>query len=122
MSRSVYITRMSNFLPNEPVSNENMEGILGLINETPSKARPLILRNNQIKNRFYALDKNGNPTHTNAQITKLAIEKMFDKEFTADKIQVLSCGTTSPDQILPSHAAMVHGELGGKAVEINSTT
>ena len=122
MSRSVYITRMSNFLPNEPVSNESMEAILGLINDAPSKARQLILRNNQIKNRYYALDKKGNPTHTNAQLTKLAIEKMFDNDFKADNIQVLSCGTTSPDQILPSHAAMVHGELGGKAVEINSTT
>lgn len=122
MSRSVYITRMSNFLPNDPISNENMEPVLGYINGTPSKARQLILRNNQIKNRYYALDKNGNPTHTNAKITKLAVEKLLDSKFTADNIQVLSCGTTSPDQILPSHAAMVHGELGGKAVEINSTT
>lgn len=122
MSRSVYITRMSNFLPNEPVSNEDMEAILGFINGTPSKARPLILRNNQIKNRYYALDKKGNPTHTNAQITKLAIEKLFDDDFGAEDIEVLSCGTTSPDQILPSHAAMVHGEIGGHAVEINSTT
>jgi 3-oxoacyl-[acyl-carrier-protein] synthase-3 len=122
MSRSVYITRMSNFLPNDPISNENMEPVLGYINDAPSKARQLILRNNQIKNRYYALDKNGNPTHTNAQITKLAIEKLFDSTFNADNIQVLSCGTTSPDQILPSHAAMVHGELGGKGIEINSTT
>src|SRR5262245_26764721 len=117
MSRSVYITRMSNFLPNEPVSNENMEEILGFINGSPSKARPLILRNNQIKNRFYALDKSGNPTHTNAQITKMAVEKLLDKDFTVDDIQVLSCGTTSPDQLLPAHAAMVHGELGGKSIE-----
>jgi 3-oxoacyl-[acyl-carrier-protein] synthase-3 len=113
---------MSNFLPNEPVSNESMEGILGFINGSPSKARPLILRNNQIKNRFYALDKSGNPTHTNAQITKMAVEKLLDEDFTVDDIQVLSCGTTSPDQLLPAHAAMVHGELGGKSIEINSTT
>jgi len=32
----------------------------------------------------------------------------------------LACGTTSPDQTLPSHASMVHGELGGKPLEIIS--
>lgn len=122
MSRSVYITRMSSFLPNEPVSNDTMEDILGLINDAPSKAKPLILRNNQIKNRYYALDKNGVPTHTNAQMTKLAIEKLFDKDFSVKDIEVLSCGTTSPDQLLPAHAAMVHGELGSHPMEINSTT
>ena len=122
MSRSVYITRMSKFLPNEPVSNDRMEDILGLINAESSKAKPLILRNNQIKTRYYALDKNGVATHTNAQLTKLAIEKLFDADFGLKDIEVLSCGTTSPDQLLPAHAAMVHGELGGHPMEINSTT
>jgi len=122
MSRSVYITRMSNFLPNEPVSNDTMENILGFINDAPSKAKPLILRNNQIKKRYYALDANGTPTHTNAQMTKLAIEKLFDQDFGLKDIEVLSCGTTSPDQLLPAHAAMVHGELGNYPMEINSTS
>ncbi len=119
---SVYITRLSKYLPNDPISNEEIENVLGLINGTQSKARPLILRNNQIKTRYYAIDKAGRSTHTNAQLTKLAIEKLFDKDFGLDDVQIISCGTTSPDQLLPSHAAMVHGELGGKPTEINSTT
>lgn len=122
MSNKVYITRMAKFLPNAPVSNDEMESILGYINGAPSKARPLILRNNQIKSRYYALDKNGKATHTNAELTKLAIESLFDADFGLSDIEVLSCGTTSPDQLLPSHAAMVHGLLGGNPVEINSTT
>lgn len=119
---SVYITRLSKYLPNDPISNDEMETILGFINGESSKAKPLILRNNQIKTRYYALDKMGRSTHTNAQLTKLAIEKLFDKDFGLDDVQIISCGTTSPDQLLPSHAAMVHGELGGKPTEINSTT
>ena len=119
---SVYITRLSMYLPNDPISNDEMETILGFINGESSKAKPLILRNNQIKTRYYALDKIGRSTHTNAQLTKLAIEKLFDKDFTLNDVQIISCGTTSPDQLLPSHAAMVHGELGGKPTEINSTT
>ncbi|AYB31737.1 beta-ketoacyl-ACP synthase III [Chryseolinea soli] len=122
MNRSVYITRLASFLPNEPVSNEEIEGILGLINHQSSKAKPLILRNNQIKTRYYASDKQGNTTHTNTDLTTKAVEKLLDKDFTLDQIEVLSCGTTTPDQMLPAHAAMVHGVLGGQPVEINSAT
>lgn len=122
MNRSVYITRLASFLPNEPISNDQMESILGLINEQPSKAKPLILRNNQIKTRYYALDSAGRTTHTNAALTKGAITKLFDDDFGVADLEVLSCGTTTPDQLLPAHAAMVHGDLGGKATEINSTT
>ncbi|NJM25568.1 MAG: beta-ketoacyl-ACP synthase III [Bacteroidia bacterium] len=122
MNRSVYITRLASFLPNEPVVNDEIESILGLINGLPSKAKPLILRNNKIKKRYYAMDRNGQRTHTNAQLTSVAVEKLFDDDFTKEDVQILSCGTTSPDQVLPAHAAMVHGILGGHPVEINSAT
>ena len=122
MNRSVYITRLASFLPNEPVSNDEIESILGLINHQSSKAKPLILRNNQIKTRYYASDKQGNTTHTNTDLTTKAVEKLLDKDFTLEQIEVLSCGTTTPDQLLPAHAAMVHGVLGGIPVEINSAT
>src|SRR5882762_3938708 len=122
MNRSVYITRLASFLPNEPVSNDEIESILGLINHQSSKAKPLILRNNQIKTRYYASDKQGNTTHTNTELTTKAVEKLLDKDFTLEQIEVLSCGTTTPDQLLPAHAAMVHGVLGGIPVEINSAT
>lgn len=119
----VFITKASTYLPNEPVSNDEMESYLGLVNNTPSKARSLILRNNKIKTRYYALDKNGKPTHTNAQITAKAIEGLFDENFRKEDMELLSCGTTSADQIQPSHASMVHGELNiGKSVEINTST
>jgi len=122
MKRNVYITRLSKYLPNDPVSNDDMEDILGLINGLSSKAKPLILRNNQIKTRYYALDKKGNATHSNAELTKRAVENLFDEKFGVENVDVLSCGTSSPDQILPAHAAMVHGLLGGHGIEINSTT
>jgi len=119
----VFITKASTYLPNEPVSNEEMESYLGLVNNTPSKARALILRNNKIKTRYYALDKNGNATHTNAQITAKAVEGLFDEKFNRADMQLLSCGTSSADQIQPSHSSMVHGELNiGKSIEINTAT
>lgn len=116
----VYITRISKFLPNEPVSNDEMEKKLGLVNGKTSKARRIVLRNNQIKNRYYAIDNNGNITHNNAQLTSEAVKQLCDNDFKKEDIQLLSCGTSSPDQILPSHTAMVHGFLKNGNIEINS--
>jgi 3-oxoacyl-[acyl-carrier-protein] synthase-3 len=42
----VYITDVAIFLPNAPVNNEQMEDILGKINQLPSRTRRMILRNN----------------------------------------------------------------------------
>lgn len=124
MSRlsNVFINRVSKFLPNKPISNEEMEEVLGMIAGIPSKARRIVLRNNGIKERYYALDKNGNVTHSNAELSKLAIEKLFDSNFTKKDVSLLSCGTSTPDQLLPSHAAMVHGELANRNLELNSSS
>ncbi|MCF1190185.1 beta-ketoacyl-ACP synthase III [Mangrovimonas sp. AS39] len=118
--KEVYITRISKFLPNRPISNDEMEDKLGLINGQHSKGRRIVLRNNQIKTRYYAIDDNGNITHNNAQLTKEAVERLCDDDFKTTDIELLSCGTSSPDQILPSHAAMVHGFLKNGNIEINS--
>ena len=47
----VYITKASKFLPNAPVSNDEMETFLGMVDGKPSKARRVILRRNGIKQR-----------------------------------------------------------------------
>ncbi|MES1214376.1 MAG: beta-ketoacyl-ACP synthase III [Bacteroidota bacterium] len=110
--KEVYITRTSNFFPNNPVSNDEMEEYLGLINKKASKSRRIVLRNNGITNRYYALTKEGKITHTNAQMTALAIRKLFnDDPEQLKSFQLLSCGTSSPDQMMPSHGVMVHGWL-----------
>lgn len=118
----VYITKAGKYLPNEAISNDEMESYLGLINDAASKARRIILRNNRITSRHYALDANGNSTHNNAELTQLAIEKLYDGQFSAKDMELLSCGTSTPDNFLPSHAAMVHGLLKNQSVELNSST
>ena len=115
--RPVYITRLSKYLPNEPVSNDQMEGILGMVNDKPSRARLLVLRNNGIKTRYYAV-KNGQKTHSNAQLAAVAIKGLFDDQLPISELDLLATGTTSPEQILPSHASMVHSELGVGNIEI----
>lgn len=108
----VYITRTANFFPNNPVSNDEMEEYLGYINSKPSKSRRIVLRNNGITNRYYALEKGGKVTHTNAEMTANAVKALFNGTPGAIKsMQLLSCGTSSPDQLMPSHGVMVHGCL-----------
>ncbi|MBG9378484.1 beta-ketoacyl-ACP synthase III [Panacibacter sp. DH6] len=118
----VYIVNTAHFFPNDPVSNDEMEEYLGYINNKPSKSKRIVLRNNGIKRRFYALSKGGKPTHTNAQITAEAIRLLFkDDPGGLKHLELLSCGTSSPDQIMPSHACMVHGWLpDSNAVEVVS--
>jgi 3-oxoacyl-[acyl-carrier-protein] synthase-3 len=107
-----YITRIAKFLPNEAVSNDEMEQYLGYINGKPSKSKAIILRNNKIKNRYYALTKAGAVTHTNAEMASLAVRALFDGSPEGLKqLDMLSCATSSPDQLMPSHGVMVHGYL-----------
>jgi len=119
---AVYITRLSKYLPNEPVQNDEMEQVLGMINGKPSRAKSIVLRNNGIKTRYYAF-RNGVRTHTNAELAANAVKLLFDDNLPISNLQLLAAGTTSPEQLLPSHAAMVHGELGiNKNIEIISAT
>ncbi len=122
MISKAYITASSKYLPNKPVSNEEMEEYLGLINGSKSRSKNIILRNNKITSRYYAIDKKGNSTHSNTDITVEAIQKLFDDHFKLNDIELLACGTTSPDQLLPGHASMVHGKLKCNPIEIISAS
>ncbi len=118
--KEVYITKTAQFLPNEPVSNEEMGKKLGYLNNS-ERVQKIILRRNGIKNRHYAFDDEGNLTHTNAALTYEAIKGLYDEEFTEKDVEIISVGTTSPDQILPAHAVMVHGLMKeGDKIEINT--
>lgn len=108
---NAYITKIAKFLPNDPVGNDEMEAVLGQVGDKPSKARRIILARNGIKQRYYAMDKNGNFTHTNVEMAANAIRGLCGDGFSIDDIDVLACGTSSPEQLIPSHAVMVHGAL-----------
>src|SRR5690606_33197383 len=108
--RPVYITRLSTYLPNEPVGNDEMEKVLGMVNGRPSKARTVVLRNNGIKTRYYAF-RNGVSTHSNVEMAANAIHALFDEKIPIEKMEILAVGTSSPEQVIPSQASMVHGAL-----------
>ncbi|ACA14753.1 3-Oxoacyl-(acyl-carrier-protein (ACP)) synthase III domain protein [Methylobacterium sp. 4-46] len=117
-----YITNTSLFLPNRPVGNDEMEAVLGIAGSKPSALRPLILEKNGIKARHYAIDpETGRATHTNAEMTAAAVRGLFAGEPEGlESLDFLACGTSSPDQVRPSHAVMVHGLLRSPPCEVAS--
>jgi len=122
MNTHVYITATSKFLPNSAIENEDMEQYLGLINSKPSRVRRIVLKQNGIKSRYYALDKNQKITHTNAELAFLSVKKLFSDEKIPEDIGVLACATGNPDQLLPSHASMVHGLMKNRPMELHSAS
>lgn len=113
-----YIIDAAVFLPNDPVSNDAIESVLGRIGDLPSKTRRIVLKNNQIHTRYYAVDPNtGQLTHTNAGMTAAAIRKLEGGHFNVNQIDCLCCGTSTPDVLIPGHALMVLGELSGPECE-----
>jgi 3-oxoacyl-[acyl-carrier-protein] synthase-3 len=117
-----FITATAAALPNAPVGNEAIEAVLGRIGGRPSRARGIVLRQNGIKSRHYAIDPaTGLPTHSNASLTAEAVRALGASGFDVGSIRCLVTGTSMPDQTMPGHGPMVHGELGNPACEVVST-
>jgi 3-oxoacyl-[acyl-carrier-protein] synthase III len=119
----VFINDIAAFLPNDPVDNDAIEDVLGRINNIPSRAKRIVLRNNKIETRYYALNPSTRRlTHNNAQLTAAAIRGLKPYAgFSPADIECLCCGTTAPDLLFPGHALMVLGELGIEECEAVTT-
>lgn len=120
---SAYINGIGVFLPNQPVTNDEIENVLGMIQGKPSRSKNRILKNNGIKTRYYAIDPvTGKQTHNNTQLTAEAIRNLAkNANFNLEDLDCLACGTSGPDQLFPHHGLMVHGELGFPPCEAVST-
>lgn len=117
MGNDVFLTRTASFLPLAPVGNDEMEKVLGMVGDKPSKARRIVLRNNGIRFRHYALDpETGEPVMSNAQMAARAVEGLGE----VGPVDSLSAATSRPDQLMPGHGVMVHGELGWPRMEVLS--
>ncbi|CAH0152494.1 3-oxoacyl-[acyl-carrier-protein] synthase 3 [Pseudomonas sp. Bi70] len=122
MVAPVFINRISASLPHGPVDNEQMEARLGMVGDKPSRARKLVLRRNGIQQRHYVIDPlTGEPSMSNAQLSAAAIRGLVGDDFALDSLDCLVASTSSPDQLMPGHAVMVHGELGNPPCEVATT-
>ena len=119
--QKVYLTSAGVFLPNQPISNNEMEEYLGQINGKNSSVKDRILKQNGITTRYYAINKKQESTHSNAQMAAMAVQEALAKSsLKAKNIELLCTGTTQGDLPVPGFASMVHGELDFSNCEIAS--
>jgi len=119
--RDVFITAAGAYLPGEPVDNDRIEDVLGLVDGKPSRLKKRILKSNGIKTRHYALDERGQTTELNEELAVKAVHAALARsELTLDDVEMLAAGTTQGDLPIPGFASMVHGRLGGPPMEILS--
>jgi 3-oxoacyl-[acyl-carrier-protein] synthase-3 len=112
---------MGTFLPGEPVSNDEMEDYLGRINGQSSAVKPRILKQNGIKTRHYALDKNQQSQYLNADLAANAIENALkSSNLSASEIELLITATTQGDLPVPGFASMVHARTAINSCELAS--
>lgn len=122
--KNAYINYSSSFLPNEPVENHEIENILGSLGKKYIRLKEIVLKNNGIKTRYYAIDrKTLSKTHNNYELTSFAIKEVIKKSgISYSDIHGLACGTSTPDFFFPSHASMVQGELKLPQMDILSSS
>lgn len=117
----VYINSLGCFLPGAPVSNNEMEDYIGKIHGKSSRYKSLVLRQNRIKTRYYALDKNGKSLYSNSQMAAAAIKNAVSKsEILLSDFSFLATSTSIGDVMLPGLASNVHSELNIKPIELAS--
>lgn len=121
MKNSAYITASGTFLPGLPVSNEQMEARLGLIAGKPSRLKKRMLAQNGITTRHYALDDQQHTTHRNSEMAASAVRNALSRaNMRIQDVEQLVAATSQGDLPLPGFGSMVHGELGGDALEVTT--
>ncbi len=117
-----FLTGLGVCLPNDPVRNDQIDTVLGSLGRSSERIKRRILMNNGIRQRYYAIDPaTGAQTHTNARLAAESILALCrDTRFSVRDLSCLACGTSSPDQLIPSHASMVQAELGFGPCELAS--
>lgn len=119
--KEVYITSSGTFLPNSAISNEEIEDYLGRINGKESRAKNRILNQNGIKNRYFAINKNQETTHSNAELAINAVNNALNKSnLRTSDVELLCTGTTQADLPIPGFASMVHAGLDINRCEVAS--
>jgi 3-oxoacyl-[acyl-carrier-protein] synthase-3 len=109
---AAYITQTGQFLPGDPIDNDQMEAYLGQIQGKPSRVKRRILTSNGIRQRHYALDRQQQTTHLNHQMAALAVrDALGPSNLDPTQVDLLCAATTWPDLLVPGFASMVHGTL-----------
>lgn len=116
-----YLTAFGEFLPGNPVRNENIEDHIGIVGDGISKYKKMVLRQNKIETRHYASNADGTFEYTVAELASQAILKAVENsESEIDDLDFLATSCSIHDSILPGLASLVHSKLGVDNIDISS--
>ncbi len=119
---NAYITATGSHLPGPPIGNDEIEQILGLIGNKPSRLRRRILKANGIRTRHYAINAQHETTDTVSGMgAKAANACLSASLLDAESIAMLACATTQGDFVAPGFASLMQAELGIPRAEIHTT-
>ena len=109
---SAYMNRIGNFLPGEPINNDEMEEYVGKIASRPSRISERILNSNGIQKRYYAIDKQQQRLYYNSQMAEFAARAAISQSnLEPGAIDLLACATTLPHLLVSGFVSTVQGEL-----------
>ncbi|MEZ0470182.1 iron-containing redox enzyme family protein [Luteimonas salinilitoris] len=114
----VYITATGAYYPGPAIDNEAIDRYIEPINALSPRLKRRILGENGILTRHYAIDEDGNSTHSCAGLAAAAVRACLgeDREAALRGIGLLAAATSSGDLLLPGFANMVQAELGAPAM------
>lgn len=116
---NAYITSTGSFLPGPPVSNDEMEDLLGRVNGKKSRLKHRILEANGIVSRHYAIDAEHRTRYSVSDMGIRAAENCLEHTAVArNRIGMLSAATTQGDLPAPGLGSMIQAGLGIPAVEL----
>ncbi len=117
----VYLTGTGSFLPGEAVNNEQMDDYIAPINAQSLKIKRRILDDNGIKTRYYAIDVEGNPRYSAAQMGVEAVRQgLGHAGSTVGDVTLLAVATSGGDVLMPGFGNMLQGELQAPPMEVRN--
>ncbi|WP_076073108.1 3-oxoacyl-[acyl-carrier-protein] synthase III C-terminal domain-containing protein [Sphingomonas montana] len=121
MLRSAFITRTAQSLPGPPIDNDRMGAFIGSVSPASDRYGRLVLRQNRIRTRHYAIRPDGTSDWTVAGLGADALRLLLaGAEVDRRAIGFLATATTQNDLLVPGLASGVHAASGLPPVEIAS--
>ncbi len=118
----VFIAGTGFHLPGAPVDNDAMDAYIAPINRVSGRIKQRILAENGIRTRHYAIGPDGATRETNAQMAAAAIRAaLADARCDLANVELLACGTSGGDSIMPGFANMVQGELAAPPMHTHTS-
>lgn len=117
----VYLESAGYFMPGEPVSNQDMDRYIAPLNRMSGRIKQRILAENGIRQRYYAIDADGNTRCTNAGQAAQAISDCLRRQSRdLTGVSLLASGSSGGDVLMPGFANMIQGELSAPPMEVLS--